>query len=165
VTAAYQVVPTEERHIEAFHATVDEVAREKRYLASTEAPPLEEVRKFVMSNLAAGAPHFVALSGAELVGWCDTWIRPQAGWRHCGVLGMGVLRSWRGRGVGAALLGATVNRAREKGLARIELSVRLDNVPATRLYEKFGFVIEGLCRRHQRIDGEYHDSYMMALLL
>jgi len=164
VTIAYQVVPTEERHIEAFRAAIDEVAREKRYLAQTEAPPLEDVRKFVMGNLAAGAPHFVALVGSDLVGWCDAWVRPQAGWRHCGILGMGVLRAYRGHGIGEALLEATLRRAREKGLTRVELAVRVDNEPAKKLYDKLGFVVEGICRRHQRIDGQYYDSYMMAVL-
>jgi ribosomal protein S18 acetylase RimI-like enzyme len=164
VTPAYEVVPTEERHIEAFYATVDEVARERRYLAMTEAPPLEDMRKFVKANLAAGAPHFVALAGTELVGWCDTWIRPQAGWQHSGVLGMGVLRSHRGRGIGASLLEATLQRAKERGLTRIELAVRVDNVAAKKLYDRFGFSVEGICRRHQRIDGQYFDSYLMALL-
>ena len=161
---AVTIVPIAAEHIESFHAVLDEVAREKRYLAMTQAPPLEKVREYVTGNIASGVPHFVALAGSELIGWCDAWIRPQEGWRHCGTLGMGVLHSYRGRGIGAALLGATLQRAKETGLTRVELSVRLDNERAKKLYENFGFVVEGLGRRHQRIDGEYHDSYMMALL-
>jgi len=31
-------------------------------------------------------------------------------------------------------------------------------------HEKFGFVVERLCRRHMRLRGRYYDSYPMALL-
>jgi hypothetical protein len=54
--------------------------------------------------------------------------------------------------------------ARDSGMKRIELFVRTDNEPAKRLYEKFGFVVEGVLRKHIYIGGAYHDSYIMALL-
>ena len=62
------------------------------------------------------------------------------------------------------LLEATLRQAKEAGLTRIELTVRVDNENAKRLYEKFGFAVEGLCRRQVLIDGRYIDSYLMARL-
>jgi len=59
-------------------------------------------------------------------------------------LAMGVVPRWRGRGVGAELLGALINDAVDAGLASdagltgISLSVERDNY-AVRLYERFGF--------------------------
>lgn len=53
-------------------------------------------------------------------------------------LAMGVLPQWRGRGVGAKLLGAVIADAADAGLAGISLSVERDNY-AARLYERFGF--------------------------
>ena len=53
---------------------------------------------------------------------------------------MAVRRCWRGRGVGAALLGALVARARARGDTRIALSAQ---VSAIGFYERFGFVAEG----------------------
>ena len=50
------------------------------------------------------------------------------------------------------------------GLTRIELTVRADNLNAKALYEKLGFVHEGLRRRAMRVDGAYFDSNAMALL-
>ena len=77
---------------------------------------------------------------------------------------MGVVAAHRERGIGSALMQATLDDARARGLTRIELTVRIDNERAKRLYEKFGFVVEGLCRRHMRIRGKYYDSHYMALL-
>ena len=77
---------------------------------------------------------------------------------------MGVIREYRGQGIGRALLQATLAAARAGGLRRIELTVRVDNDPARRLYESFGFVTEGLCKRHMCVEGEFVDSWLMALL-
>jgi ribosomal protein S18 acetylase RimI-like enzyme len=50
---------------------------------------------------------------------------------------MGVVREWRGRGVGARLLDALVAAAREADLPALSLSVEPDNY-ARRLYERVG---------------------------
>lgn len=51
---------------------------------------------------------------------------------------MGVVREWRGRGIGARLLDALVTAAREADLTALSLSVEPDNY-ARRLYERVGF--------------------------
>jgi RimJ/RimL family protein N-acetyltransferase len=158
------VVRLGEAHVEGFHAVLDSVAREERYLAMLQAPPLEEVRKFVNESVAKERPQFVALADEHPVGWCDVIEKPRDALKHSGTLGMGVLAGYRGRGIGAALMERTLADARQKGFTRVELTVRVDNPRARRLYEKFGFMVEGLCRRHMRVRGEYHDSYFMAWL-
>jgi ribosomal protein S18 acetylase RimI-like enzyme len=140
------------------------VARERKYLAFLEAPPPAEVRKFVLGNIAERVPQFVAIDDGRVVGWCDVMPKPRPTLRHSGVFGIGVIDAYRGRGIGHALMDATVHAAWERGLTRIELTVRVDNERAKRLYEAFGFVVEGLCRHHILVEGKYHDSYLMALL-
>ena len=164
MTSASVVVPIGDEHIEGFRAVLDSVARERKYLALLEAPPEADTRKYVRDNIAGGAPHFVAVADAKVVGWCDIAVKPRPTLLHSGILGMGVLREYRGRGVGRALMDATLQAAKVKGISRVELTVRIDNDPARRLYESFGFVTEGLCRRHMRIDGLFIDSWLMALL-
>lgn len=53
---------------------------------------------------------------------------------------MAVLREWRGRGVGEALLLALIDQARSLGLPEVALNAQVD---AMGFYEKFGFVAEG----------------------
>ena len=53
-------------------------------------------------------------------------------------LGIGVVESWRGRGVGRALLRAVLDAAREGGVAAVALSVERANF-AVRLYAAEGF--------------------------
>ncbi len=159
-----EIVPIERCHIAAFREVLDGVAREGRYLAFLEAPPLPRVRRFVLDRQRRGAAHLVALDADQLVGWCDVTPKEHRPLRHSGVLGMGVAASHRARGIGSRLLTATLAAAAAAGLTRIELMVRADNRRAIALYERFGFVTEGLCRRYLCIDGESFDARLMARL-
>jgi GNAT superfamily N-acetyltransferase len=53
-------------------------------------------------------------------------------------LSMGVVASWRGRGVGRALLRSVLDAARAAGLTAVSLSVERENL-AARLYAAEGF--------------------------
>jgi len=85
---------------------------------------------------------------------------------HCGTLTMGVRSGYRGQGIGAALLRALLATARRFArLAKIGLTVLVENAPAIRLYRRHGFAIEGLHRRFARRAHGFCDAYSMALLL
>jgi RimJ/RimL family protein N-acetyltransferase len=170
-----EIGPITEAHIESFHKTLDVVARERRYLAFLEAPPLESTRAFILNNIAHGYPQFVAtvagevvgrqVLGCEVVGWCDVTPKSRPIYAHCGVLGMGLLPRFRGQGLGTRLITRTLKAARAFGLSRVELSVRQDNINAIALYKKVGFVTEGLQRNGVLVDGEYENVVEMAILL
>jgi ribosomal protein S18 acetylase RimI-like enzyme len=119
----------------------------------TQAPPLSSVQAFVCSNIASGVPQFVALVGDEVVGWCDISPSRYEGFTHVGELGMGVRKDLRGQGIGTRLLDATLARVRACGLERVELEVYSLNEPAIRLYEKRGFVVEGVKKGARKLDG------------
>jgi ribosomal protein S18 acetylase RimI-like enzyme len=156
------IVPMERGHIAGFREVLDGVARERRYLAFLEAPPLARVRRFVLGNLGSCAPQFVAVDDGRVVGWCDVTPKTHETLRHSGVLGMGVAAAHRRRGVGTALLRATIDTAAACSLTRIELVVRADNCPAIALYERHGFVTEGRLRRYLVVDGTAHDALLMS---
>ena len=159
------IVPMSEEHIESFHKCLDSVARERRFLASAAAPPLDSAREFVLSNIEKDIPQFVALLGEEVIGWCD--VSPMRGewFAHCGRLGMGVHQDFRGQGIGTQLLAQTMQKSRDKGLERIELEVYGSNESAIRFYEKAGFVVEGVKKKARKLDGEYDDLVQMAVFI
>jgi ribosomal protein S18 acetylase RimI-like enzyme len=160
----WQVVPIERRHIAGFREVLDGVARERRYLAFLEAPPLARMRRFVLDGLSCGIAQYVAVDGERVVGWCDVVPKSHETLRHSGTLGMGVAASHRGIGVGTALLRATLEGAFARGLTRVELVVRTDNEPAIELYRRHGFELEGRLRRYIVVDGEACEALQMARL-
>lgn len=53
---------------------------------------------------------------------------------------MAVMKDWRGRGVGAAVLDFLTRAARARGIREIVLNAQ---VSAIRFYERFGYTVEG----------------------
>ena len=81
---------------------------------------------------------FYASVGDRLVGYGRLERSPfdRAG---VGVVALTVTAGYRRKGLGEALLRALLRAALETGPRQVWLSVRPDNLPAIRLYEKFGF--------------------------
>ena len=120
----------------------------------------------MLNSIGKRYPHFVALDDNQVVGWCDVLPADLRALRaHTGMLGIGVLAKQRGRGVGGALLRETLKGARAFGFTRVELAYRAGNAGVARLYERFGFVREGMQRNAVRLDGKYEDVVCMALLM
>ena len=149
---------------EGFYQCFAEICRERRFLAIVEAPSREQSRAFIEDARQHGMIQYVAASGPRVVGWCDVVPRRWEGFGHSGRLGMGIARDFRGRGIGRQLLDATVRGAREAGLSRIDLEVFSSNANAIGLYERYGFVREGVHRKGRIIDGRVEDVLLMGLL-
>ncbi|MDH6590355.1 ribosomal protein S18 acetylase RimI-like enzyme [Variovorax sp. TBS-050B] len=158
------IEPLAEAHFDALRAVLDTVAREKRYLAFTQAPPREQAFAFYGQILARGDCLRVALWQGRVVGWCDVLPVHGEARAHVGTLGIGLLPAFRGRSIGEPLMRAAIAGAWARGITRIELTVRTDNTRAKALYERLGFQTEGLMRHAMRIDGVGLDNWAMALL-
>jgi putative acetyltransferase len=128
-------------------------------------PSIETWRKR-LAEQADGVYLLVACAEAEVVGNLGLHTfpnRPRR--RHVGQLGMSVRDDWQGKGAGSALMKAAVDLADNwLNLNRLELEVYVDNAPAIRLYQKFGFGIEGTLARYAFRDGQYVDAHLMARL-
>jgi RimJ/RimL family protein N-acetyltransferase len=159
-----QIVPVAESHIASFHACLDSVCREQKFLGKIEAKPLDQFSAWVQETIANDVTQFVAVDRSTVVGWCDIFSASSHAIRHRGTLGMGIVASHRGRGIGTQLLAACLAKARKKGILRIELEARADNFSAIKLYEKFGFLHETRKRNALRYDGVYYDGVQMSLI-
>lgn len=162
--ASVEIVPITQDHIESFHRALDFVAHERRYLAFLEAPPPEQTRAFVLNNIRHGYPQLVAVSGGQVVGWCDVVPNPRPIYAHVGVLGIALLPEFRRQGIGRRLIRQTLDAAQAFGLHRVELTVRENNVIAIALYKKFGFAVEGVQRKRILVEGIYENLVLMGLV-
>ena len=149
---------------EGFRSCLDSVARERKYLAQVEALPIERIREFVASSVAADAAQYVAVADGEIIGWCDVFPHWAYALKHVGTLGMGVRADHRGQGLGRALLVKTLAHALKNGIYRVTLEAREDNLGAIRLYERLGFKHEARTLCALRFDGVFYAGVQMALL-
>ena len=159
-----QIKHISEADIEGFHSCLDMVARERKFLGHLTAPPLQKAREWITEAMEKGEIRLIAVDGAEVIGWCDIETYGHEGFDHSGKLGMGVLKEYRGQGIGKKLLEEALSVARDRRLERVELDVYASNVPAISLYEKFKFQVEGRKRRARKLDGTYDDIIVMAIV-
>ena len=115
--------------------------------------PDEAYRSELLANRLAS--YLVARAGEELVGFGGIWLMVD----EAHVTTFAVAPSWRRRRVGESLLLALLDLAIARHAREATLEVRLSNVPARRLYEKFGFKPVGIRPRY------YSDNHEDALIM
>jgi ribosomal protein S18 acetylase RimI-like enzyme len=81
--------------------------------------------------------------------------------------GVAVDAGSRQQGVGGRMMAEALEKVREMGFTRIELTVGTENKAAIQLYEKSGFEIEGRLKNYSflRSENRYIDEYVMGLIL
>jgi RimJ/RimL family protein N-acetyltransferase len=86
---------------------------------------------------------------------------------HMADAGIALSKDVRGRGIGEALMGATVELAmkRMRGLEMIQLKAFGYNERALELYKKLGFVVVGRIPRANKEGKDYYDDVLMVKTL
>lgn len=92
--------------------------------------------------------------GGHIAGHIDLRARLEKAAAHRALLGMGVHRDFRKRGLGAALIGAATDWASLEAVDWIDLEVLSVNRAARALYQRAGFVQVGELDDMFRIDGQ-----------
>jgi RimJ/RimL family protein N-acetyltransferase len=84
---------------------------------------------------------------------------------HTVFAGLMIARAWRNQGIGTALMRQAVSWcAANPHIKRLELDVLADNAPAIHVYEKLGFVREGVKRSFAYKEGRFHDTIFMGIV-
>jgi len=116
--------------------------------------PDDAYRNELLTNRLAS--YVVARAGDDVVGFGGLWVMVD----EAHVTTFAVDPRWRRRGVGEWMILALVDRALERGAREATLEVRLSNMPARRLYEKYGFRPVGIRPRYYSDNGE--DALIMT---
>lgn len=91
----------------------------------------------------------------QIIGYSGMWIITD----EAHITNIAVLPQYRGKKLGSALLEKTIEIAKSYQVTLMTLEVRVSNVVAQKLYEKFGFQIGGL--RKQYYTDNLEDAYVM----
>ncbi|MBQ8603968.1 MAG: GNAT family N-acetyltransferase [Oscillospiraceae bacterium] len=127
----------QDKYLHSYWETFDAVARERKYLASTQRFPFESTVEFYKNITGKGLPRVFAIDTEtdRCIGWCDIIDKTET----TGYLGTGLLKEYRNMGVGTAMLTAALKQADEYGFSEVELQVLESNTRAIHVYKKLGF--------------------------
>jgi len=128
--------------------------------------PSREYWRRRLSENTDSVYHLVGIIEGRIVGMVGVVTFPNKPRRkHAGAIGISVHEDWQGKGIGKELMRAIVDLADNwLNLTRLELEVYADNAAAVRLYERFGFEVEGKLRQHALRDGQFVDAIVMGRL-
>ena len=85
--------------------------------------------------------------------------------KHAGRVGLGILSSHYGRGVGKGLMQTIERVAETNGIIRLDLTVMEHNTRAHHLYLSMGYKDEGINQHSLFVDDKWVNEIMMAKLL
>jgi ribosomal-protein-alanine N-acetyltransferase len=102
------------------------------------------------------ATYLVVRSGETVVGYAGMWLMVD----EAHITTFAIHPAWRRRGIGERLLLALLDLAVDRRAREATLEVRLSNLPARRLYEKYGFRPVGLRPNYYSDDRE--DALIMT---
>lgn len=110
--------------------------------------------------------YIIAEINGEIAGTVNFSVGKRPRLKHAGEFGMTIAQQYWNRGIGNHLLTYLITWAEQTGTIRkINLRVRVDNLPAIHLYEKHGFVQEGRVTREFYLHGKFIDAFLMGLQL
>jgi RimJ/RimL family protein N-acetyltransferase len=154
--------PTDSRGLANLFA---DVRREGRWLVTPPSAVSQPSEAFFIGEMIRGEDGLalVAEAGGEAIGNVLVSIDRSVVSSHVGTLSIVVAEAWREVGIGTALVRAAQEWSAAHGLLKVALAVFPDNARAIAVYERAGFVREGLRRRQYRSDGgELRDELLMA---
>jgi RimJ/RimL family protein N-acetyltransferase len=153
--------PTDGRALARLFA---DVRKEGRWLITTPGSISEPSEAFWISEMIRAAEHLVLVAEADgdIIGNLLISVDRGVATEHLGVLSITIAESWRDAGIGTEMVAGAQRWARERGLRKISLGVFPDNERAIAVYEKQGFVREGVRRQQYRSGDTYRDEVLMA---
>ena len=160
--AGIEIRPARPKDAASFHEMWSAVTAEGTVRSREPAQSARSYKTLFRDSWNTRGAWIVAAEPERIVGLISLTREEHEAVQHVASLGISVDASWRGRGVGTALMAAGLGWAREFGIAKLILGVYPDNAPAIRLYRRFGFVDEGRLVNQSRKQYGYQDEVMMA---
>lgn len=96
------------------------------------------------------AIYIIALINGNVIGYAGMWKVFDEG--H--ITNVAVHPEFRNNGVGRILIEHLIDRAKTEGITSMTLEVRRSNMPAQRLYKRYGFIESGVRKGYYADNGE-----------
>jgi ribosomal protein S18 acetylase RimI-like enzyme len=139
---------------------IDAITAEDEFFVLEHPIDRVAVAELTRARLGTDSCYLVATDAERTVGVTHLAFKADAGY----LLGMGIAKEYRDRGIGSQLLERTLSWAVAKNLETIALVVYAHNARAIALYEKFGFRQTAYApAKIRRRSGKVWDEITMAL--
>lgn len=134
-------------------------------VAESVADVLDHEEVLLRHNDVASRMFFVATIDEEVVGWVHLEAPELEKLAHTAKLTVGVLPEHQGYGIGSKLLERGLSWAGANGYEKLYNSIPSTNDDAIAFLESEGFETEAVREDHYKIDEEYIDEVMMAIVV
>ncbi|WP_312441622.1 GNAT family N-acetyltransferase [Lacrimispora sp.] len=160
--------PIEENDAESLWQMMSALDVETKYMMYEPNERTKNIDRLIstIKEAATGNNLFLAAEADhEIVGYISAQKGILRRVKHSAYIVVGIRASYQRQGIGSSFFKQLDKWANDKGVTRLELSVMCINDAAKNLYEKNGFVVEGIKKNSMVVDGTYVDEYYMAKLL
>lgn len=136
-----------------------------KFIISELDETIEETSNFFFPN-NKGKHTLVAVFEDKVVGYTKIVVDPSPKKRHVGKFMIALDPAFHGRGFGSKILEISAEYSRDTlKLHKLNLGAFTSNADAIKLYERKGFVHEGLLKDEVFVDGKYVDCVAMTKFL
>lgn len=155
-----------EGDLEAFLAIYNDAVANTTAVFDLEPRTMEVQRNWFAAKRVAKMPVLSAIADGVVVGFASYGIyRPWAAYLYSVENLIYVAPDRRGAGVGTALLGPLVERARTEGYHTMIAGIEATNAASVKLHARFGFVEAGLFREVGRKFDRWLDLVFLQKML
>ncbi len=103
--------------------------------------------------------NYVLVEDNKIIGYIGFWIT----FDICQITTLGIAKEYQGRGLSCILMDKCIEVAKQNECFNITLEVRVSNIVAQKLYEKYGFTNAAVRKNYYSDNGE--DAYLMLKIL
>ena len=160
--------PIEENDAESLWQMMSALDAETKYMmyeTKERMKNIDRIKSTIKEAVTGNNLFLVAEADHEIVGYISAQKGILRRVKHSAYIVVGIRAAYQRQGIGTSFFKQLDKWADEKGVTRFELTVMCINDAARRLYEKNGFVVEGIKKNSMVVDGTYVDEYYMAKLL
>lgn len=160
--------PIEENDAESLWHMMSALDAETKYMMyepNERTKNMDRIKSTIKEAAAGNNLFLAAKADHEIVGYISAQKGILRRVKHSAYIVVGIRAAYQRQGIGTSFFKQLDKWADEKGVTRLELTVMCINDAARHLYEKNGFVVEGIKKNSMVVDGAYVDEYYMAKLL
>jgi RimJ/RimL family protein N-acetyltransferase len=151
-----------ERSLRFFQALPPE---DRRYLR-IDATQRKVVERRIHQAETGEVYRIVAVIGDDIVADGALEVSGQSWSRHLGEIRVIVAREYRGRRLGAMLIGELFRAAQQRGLEKVVAKMAVAQTGARKIFERLGFRVDAVLTNHIKdSEGTLHDMMVMTCTL